>query len=168
MFIIFTPESSTGLNADHVNLCFIEDSKIGQDQAELNSHAERMEFEAGFEYIYVANLFLISCFFTPIQPISPIISVVGLILMYWSQKYSLLNRMKRPVPGSDMVNEAMSSVITFGPIMLAGGNMVFSDYLSAYGQGNLKFLLHLISIGVGVFFYLLPFKLIYRCIFSDD
>jgi hypothetical protein len=86
--------------------------------------------------------------------------------MYWSQKYSLLNRMKRPVPGSDMVNEAMGSVITFGPIMLAGGNMVFSDYLSEHGEGNLKFLLHLISIGVGVFFYLLPFKLIYRCIFS--
>lgn len=98
----------------------------------------------------------------------PLVSAIGLFFMYWTQKYSLLNRMKRPVPGSDMINVAMSSVITLGPIMLGVGVMVFTDFLSDHGEGNLKFLLHIIAIGIGVFFYLLPFKLIYRCIFSED
>jgi len=76
--------------------------------------------------------------------------------------------MKRPVPGSDMINVTMSSVITLGPILLGVGALVFSDILSEHGEGNLKFLLHIISIGIGGFFYLLPFKIIYNCIFSED
>jgi len=50
--------------------------------------------------------------------------------MYWAQKYSLLNRMKRPIPGSDMINATMGSMITLGPIMLVVGSIVFSDLLS--------------------------------------
>lgn len=50
--------------------------------------------------------------------------------MYWASKNTLLNRMTRPMPGSDMINEALGSVITLGPIMLAAGAMLFSDILS--------------------------------------
>lgn len=89
-------------------------------------------------------------------------------MMYWVQKYCLLNRVKRPIPGSDMINTALGEVITLGPIMLATGALVFSDLLSSHGDRNLKFLLHLIAIGIGVLFYLLPFKTIYKMIYSED
>lgn len=49
--------------------------------------------------------------------------------------------------------------------MLATGATIFSDILSEHGDRNLKFLLHLIALGIGGFFYLLPFKAIYRIVF---
>lgn len=50
--------------------------------------------------------------------------------------------------------------------MLALGALVFSDLLSDNGDRNLKFLLHLIAIGISGLFYLLPFKTIYTMIYS--
>lgn len=48
-----------------------------------------MEFEIGYEYIYIVNLFLFTCFFSPLQPIIVVFAIVGLFVMFWAQKYSL-------------------------------------------------------------------------------
>jgi hypothetical protein len=89
-------------------------------------------------------------------------------MMYWVQKFSLLRRTKRPIPGADMVNVAVGQIIGLGPIMLALGQLVFSDILSANDTRGYHYLVHFITVLVSVFFYLIPFKIIYRLIYSED
>lgn len=52
-----------------------------------------------------------------------------MFMMYWLQKYSLLNRMSRPVPGTDLINTAMSQMINLGPIFFAIGALSWSHIL---------------------------------------
>lgn len=49
--------------------------------------------------------------------------------MYWSQKYSLFNKMKRPVPGTDLVNVAMFQYIVFGGLAYSLGSLTWSNFL---------------------------------------
>lgn len=92
--------------------------------------------------------------------------MIGLFLMYWVSKYCLLNRSKRPIPGDNTISATVGQIINLGPIMLGLGAFVFTDILSDHGDGSIKFLLHLIAIGIGLILYLLPFQTIYRIIFS--
>lgn len=55
-----------------------------------------------------------------------------MFLMYWLQKYTLLYRMKRPVPGTDLVNTAMSQMINLGPLFFTIGALCWSHLLDGY------------------------------------
>lgn len=88
--------------------------------------------------------------------------------MYWIQKYSLLNRSKRPIPGSDTVNLAVGQIIILGPTVLAVGQLVFIDILSDHSIQDMSFLVRFITVIITVIFYMIPFKIIYRLIYSED
>jgi hypothetical protein len=107
-----------------------------------------------------------TCFFTPLQPIIPLFSIIGILVMYWIQKYCLLRRVKRPIPGSDTINEAVGQIITLGPVMLAVGALIFSDILTDHDFRGFHFLINFISVIISIFFYIFPFKIIYRLLFS--
>lgn len=64
-----------------------------------------------------------------LQPSISIFAILGMFMMYWLQKYSLLNRMSRPVPGTDLINTAMSQMINLGPIFFAVGALSWSHIL---------------------------------------
>lgn len=49
--------------------------------------------------------------------------------MYWAQKYSLFHRSKRPVPGTNLVNNAMYQLILFGGIVYSLGSLTWSNFL---------------------------------------
>jgi hypothetical protein len=89
--------------------------------------------------------------------------------MYWAEKYVLLYRSKRPIPGSDMINAVIGQFILIGPIFLALGISTWTGFLSN-STTNLRFLIHMISIGVSVLFFILPFNSVYQLIFArlDD
>jgi hypothetical protein len=52
--------------------------------------------------------------------------------MYWVQKYSLLNRIKRPIPGTDLVNAAIGQLVNLGPLFYAIGALCWSHFLDGY------------------------------------
>jgi hypothetical protein len=87
-----------------------------------------MEFEVGYEYIYLVNLFLFVCFFVSLQPILPLFALFGYLIMYWTQKHSLFNRMRRPVPGTDLVNTAMYQLLFLGPMVYSFGSLTWSNF----------------------------------------
>ena len=88
-----------------------------------------MEFEIGFEYIYIVNMFLFTCFFVSLQPIIALFALIGFFTMFWAQKWSLFNRMRRPIPGNDMVNAAMGQLIFLGPFIYSIGSLTWSNFL---------------------------------------
>lgn len=48
--------------------------------------------------------------------------------MYWTQKYALFNRMRRPVPGTDLVNTAMYQLLFLGPMVYSFGSLTWSNF----------------------------------------
>ena len=104
------------------------DSKLTCNQKEYNALYEGEEFEVGFSYIYIVNVFMFACFFVSLQPIVPVICLVGFLLMYWVQKYCMFSRYKRPVPGTDMVNKAVYQLIFAGPLISSLGSLTWSNF----------------------------------------
>lgn len=88
--------------------------------------------------------------------------------MYWIQKYTLLNRNQRPIPGDDTINLVIAQLVTLGPVLFASGFLIFNYFFTANSGTNFNFLIQIISVGFGALFYLLPFNTVYRKIFSED
>ena len=81
------------------------------------------------QYIYMISNYLFICFFVSLQPIISTFGILGLFLMYWIEKYTLLNRCQRPVPGPDVITSTMYQLIYFGPVSFALGNLTWSFFI---------------------------------------
>lgn len=106
--------------------------KLQLKQSELNMKLELPVFEIGYEYIYFINLYLFTAFFVSLQPVIVIPAILGMLLGYWVIKYNLLNRLKRPVPGTDIISNAMGQFIGLGPIVYELGNLMWSHFLQEH------------------------------------
>lgn len=87
-----------------------------------------------------------------------------MLSMYWLQKHSLLTKMKRPVPGTDLVNSAMSQMISFGPIFYCIGALLWSHILDGYKVGtssSIYYIPNLIAGGLAALFFFFPFNIIF-------
>lgn len=81
----------------------------------------------GYQSIYAVNVFMFSCFFVSLQPIITAVALVGYFLMYWVEKYSLFNVYKRPIPGTDFVNNAIFRITCLGPLVFSFGSLTWSN-----------------------------------------
>ena len=50
---------------------------------------QRVKFQIGFDYVYMVNLFFFICFFSSLQSIIAIFAIIGMSLMYWTQKMNI-------------------------------------------------------------------------------
>ena len=83
-----------------------------------------------------------------------------MILLYWIQKYNVLNKIKRPIPGTSFINDAMFQLISLGPLFYSLGAITWSHLLdtpstTAYSLPNL------ISLGLGITLFIFPFHTIF-------
>lgn len=85
--------------------------------------------------------------------------------MFWAQKYSLLNRTKRPFPGNDFVNTAMYQMIYLGPLFFSLGNLTWSNLL-AKGFPESALIPNIISTAVSVLILFLPYKAVFIILFE--
>jgi hypothetical protein len=99
------------------------------------------------------------CFFVSLQPIISVIVLIGYLLMYWVEKYSLFNRYKRPVPGMDFVNNAAFKMICLGPIVYSLGSMTWANF-APNGIPPESIVPNLVALGVGFLLFSLPFNYI--------
>lgn len=88
--------------------------------------------------------------------------------MYWIQKYAVLNRMRRPVPGTDLVNSAMSQMINLGPVFFAIGALSWSHLLDGYRVeegARLYYVPNIVTAGLAALFFVFPFNVIFdKCL----
>ena len=124
-----------------------------------------MEFEIGYEYIYIVNLFLFTCFFSPLQPIIVVFAIVGLFVMFWAQKYSLFNRCKRPSPGLNIVNNTMYQLIYLGPACFTLGSFCWSHF---FKQNFIGIAPNLTSAVISGVILLLPYRKLVKSCFSYE
>lgn len=147
------------------------EQKLYLNQPDLNLYNEYIEFETGYEYIYIVNLFLFTCFFVSLQPIISVFALVGMIMMYWAQKYSVYSRTKRPVPGTTAINTAMYQLIYMGPLFFSLGNFTWSHFLTEeqdYDADPARLIPNIISVALSVIIFILPYRLIFELIFDDE
>lgn len=107
------------------------------------------------------------CFFVSLQPIAPVCALVGYLLMYWAQKYCLLNRYKRPIPGTDFVHKAVYQIIYLGPLVYTLGSLTWSN-LSPSGIPPQALFPNLVSLGFSILILIVPFPtIIVGCLKED-
>lgn len=129
--------------------------KLSVDQKLLNQYHEYIEFEVGYEYIYMVNLFLFTCFFMPLQPIIVVFAIAGLIMMFWAQKYSLFYRCRRPIPGNKTVNTTMYTLIYLGPLFFGIGSFCWSHFFETSFIGIAP---NLTTCIIAAIIFILPYK----------
>jgi len=65
-------------------------------QKQFNKIYEDNDFDLGYEYAYIIKTSIFTSFFMCIQPIIAIFAIVGLLLMYFGNKYRILYRFFKP------------------------------------------------------------------------
>lgn len=80
-------------------------------------------------------------------------------MMFWVQKYCIFNRYKRPIPGTDFVNNAVWRMIFLGPFVFSMGSLTWSN-LSPNGIPEEALLPNLVCIGISVLLYFMPMNTI--------
>lgn len=88
-------------------------------------------------------------------------------MMYWAQKYSMFNRMQRPVPGTDLINVSMWQIIFFGGIFYSFGSLLWSN-IEEDGIPKDALIPNLIAMAFGIVMFLLPYRAIFALVFEDE
>lgn len=57
--------------------------KLKTSQIDLNNDYEGTKFDLASGYVYLLKLYIFTSFYISVQPIIPVIGLIGLILMYW-------------------------------------------------------------------------------------
>ena len=143
------------------------DARLTMNQNQLNDIYEYIIFEPGFEYIYVVNLFLFTCYFVSLQPIISLFAIIGLFIMYWAQKYAIFNRMQRPVPGTDLINTAMFQIILAGGIFYSLGSLTWSNFLPGGGPTS-AIAPNIAALVISIVMFFLPYRAIFIKCFEDE
>lgn len=65
--------------------------------------------------------------------------------------------MKRPIPGTNLVNVTMFQLIIFGGVMYALGSLTWSNFMPT-GIPKYALLPNLIALGVGLLTFLWPYR----------
>lgn len=108
------------------------------------------------------------CFFVSLQPVISIIALIGYILMYWAQKFTLFYRYKRPVPGTDFVNKVVYQLICIGPLIYSLGSLTWSN-LDPNGIPPEALIPNLVAVAFSSLLIVMPMNpIIESCCFDDD
>lgn len=70
--------------------------------------------------------------------------------------------MRRPVPGNDLINQAMGQLIFLGPIAYSLGSLTWSNF---FPEGIPKYAIvpNLIATGISFITLIFPLSLIFSC-----
>lgn len=101
---------------------------------------EEVEMDLSYQNSFLVKTVLVSAFFAPAVPFALIISILGLILNYWVDKYLLLRRNSLPISLGNDLNTYMLSVLEWTSCAFSIGNLLFiltledSSHLSVFSN----------------------------------
>ena len=129
-------------------------------QAELNRIFTAYEFELGYEYSYIIKTSFITAFFMPLQPIIAIFAPIGLLLMFLTNKYRLLYRLRKPNFHSATVNALLSFILKLSVVAFALGQLYFINFQAYSISFNL--VINWIALGIAIALVLFPLNICRR------
>lgn len=107
-------------------------NKIGfGDQLEYNRVWEGDEFEVGYEYVYLLQTTLYTCFFISLQPIIAVLSTIGILLYLAVVRYALFYWCQRPKASSSFVNKTLNRILRLSMLAYAVGMMCWTHFAAA-------------------------------------
>lgn len=86
---------------------------------------EGPELDFPFKHAFLSKTVLVSAFFAPAIPLALVVSIVGLILCYWTDKYVLLRRCSLPASLDHALSNHILKTLEWTPFMLCAGSLVF-------------------------------------------
>ena len=94
-----------------IRIYFLEKKKVPDSmhyktQKELNELYELPDMDISSKYSYISKTLFMTVFYLPIFPLGVLISLIGLILAYFLEKYNFTHHYKRP----EMLNEKMGEI----------------------------------------------------------
>lgn len=141
------------------------ESKLTQRQA--NDLFEGPNIDMASRYAQTGLLLLIVSFYTPMQPILPIIALAGTFFQYWVEKYLLLRRYSIPEAMGSTMARFYAGIIPIAMLLYSISNYVFlrdlSDKKNNHGQASLWFMIGYVVLPVK-----LVLKLVTDSISRDD
>lgn len=77
--------------------------------------------------------------------------------MYWIEKYAVLHKSQRPVPGVDTISVTMYQMVYLGAAAYALGSLTWSNFLKHESFRN-SLVANLISAGIGLIIFIFPYE----------
>ena len=128
-------------------------------QREANKLREGVECNLPFYHATTMLTFMITCFYTPLIPMLPIISFFGLLYKFSVEWYIILRRCKLPQEMAEQMGFTFTDLIPVWLFLYALGQFIFVSNLS---DGE-NFLPHF-ALWISLLLVLFPFKtLLRRC-----
>ena len=60
------------------------EQKLSYNQMVLNEHYEGIKFNLASGYVYLVKIYIYTSFYISLQPVIPLIALLGLLMMYWA------------------------------------------------------------------------------------
>jgi hypothetical protein len=95
-------------------------------------------------------------------PAVAISTLLGYFFMYWVEKYVLLHRSKRPAPNMKVLTSTVQTAMLLGPSIMGFGGFIWVCVYTV-DFSSLKFLAYMVEIGLGVLYFLTPYRAIFKC-----
>jgi len=93
---------------------------------------ELTEVDLSYQNSFLVKTVLVSAFFAPALPMGLVISIIGLIINYWVDKWTLLRRNALPISLDHALNTYMLRLLEWVGFMFAIGNLLFAMTLKTF------------------------------------
>lgn len=139
-------------------------------QREANLIFEGPEIDIAQAYANALKTMWLTAFYAPILPIGIPISLVGIFLSYWTDKYLLLNRYAKPSELGKALNKWMTEYLELTPFFFSLGNLVFRRLIKGF-DGEIideTILPTFLALGLSLVHFILPLNWLTKCCFSQE
>ena len=102
-----------------------ENEELPLSQREVNSYYEYPDMGVSTQYSNLSKQVLMTFFYMPIFPLGPVITLIGVILNYFIEKFKMLNIYKRPEKLNEQITYFYIDYFVMGFIAWSIGNYIF-------------------------------------------
>lgn len=132
-------------------------------QLEANELFEETNFDAAQKYSNITKTLLMTAFYACLFPLALPISLIGVFISYWTDKYLLLRRHKKPQELSSDICEEMFETIELVPFVYALGNVIFMKLTTEGGVDSNFDTESVASLIISAIAYLFPITSMLEC-----
>jgi len=138
-------------------------------QREANLLFEGPPIDIAQCYANILKTVWVTAFYAPVLPIGIPISVVGLFISYWTDKYLLLNRYVKPSALGKSLSLWMAEYLELSPFFFAVGNIVFRSLIKKTPDDNIDdpILPTILALGISFAHFVIPVYPIAKKCFSS-
>lgn len=132
-------------------------------QAEANALFEGPEFDISASYASVIKTMWLTALYAPLIPLCIPISIGGLLLKYWVDKYIFLRRCTSPQLMGRNLAKMMVKYLQLAPCALAIGSLIINICATATGeQAYSSIVVSIVGVFVSVVHVLTPVRVVYK------